>query len=74
MVNRRYPNLIRCAVFAVILASGVKGKRFWRSAIYLPNSISAVALSTMWLQYVFQNKFGMLKQLFGTLGMENWRK
>ncbi|MFR8338575.1 MAG: carbohydrate ABC transporter permease [Eisenbergiella massiliensis] len=63
--------------FAVILASGVKGKRFWRSAIYLPNSISAVALSTMWLQYVFQNKFGMLKQLFGTLGMEkleeiNW--
>ena len=50
--------------FAVILASGVKGKRFWRSAIYLPNSISAVALSTMWLQYVFQNKFGMLKQLW----------
>lgn len=64
-------------MFAVILASGVKGKRFWRSAIYLPNTISAVALSTMWLQYVFQNKFGLLKQLFSTLGIEalakiNW--
>lgn len=57
--------------FAVILASGVKGKKFWRSMIYLPNIVSAVALSTMWLQYVFQNKFGLLKQLFTMLGMEN---
>ena len=54
--------------FAVILASGVKGKKFWRSAIYLPNTISAVALSTMWLQYIFQNKFGLLTQLFTALG------
>lgn len=60
--------------FAVILASGVKGKRFWRSAIYLPNTISAVALSTMWLQYVFQNKFGLLKQLFTFLGLESLAK
>lgn len=57
--------------FAVILASGVKGKKFWRSAIYLPNTVSAVALSTMWLQYVFQNKFGLLKQLFTFLGLES---
>ncbi len=69
---------IGCALLlAVILSSGVKGKKFWRSAIYLPNTISAVALSTMWLQYVFQNKFGLLKQLFTFLGMEtlagiNW--
>ncbi len=60
--------------FAVILASGVKGKRFWRSAIYLPNTVSAVALSTMWLQYVFQNKFGLLKELFTVLGMESLAK
>lgn len=64
-------------LFAAILASGVKGKRFWRSAIYLPNTISVVALSTMWLQYVFQNKFGMLKTLFSFLGLDglariNW--
>lgn len=64
-------------LFAAILASGVKGKRFWRSAIYLPNTISVVALATMWLQYVYQNKFGMLKTLFTALGLEklaqiNW--
>ena len=61
-------------LLAVILASGVKGKRFWRSAIYLPNTISAVALSTMWLQYVFQNKFGLFKQLFTVLGLESLAK
>ena len=61
-------------LLAVILASGVKGKKFWRSAIYLPNTISAVALSTMWLQYVFQNKFGLLKQLFTFLGIESLAK
>lgn len=60
--------------FAVILASGIKGKRFFRSAIYLPNTISAVALSTMWLQYVFQNKFGLLKRLFTTLGLTGLAK
>ena len=57
--------------FAVILASGVKGKRFWRSAIYLPNSISAVALSTMWLQYVYSPKFGLLKSFFSAIGLDS---
>ena len=61
-------------LFAVILASGIKGKKFFRSAIYLPNTISAVALSTMWLQYVFQNKFGLLKQLFTALGLPGLAK
>lgn len=58
-------------LLAAILASGVKWKRFWRSAIYLPNIVNAVALSSMWLQYVYQNKFGLLKKLFGFLGLES---
>lgn len=57
--------------YAVILSSGVKGKSFWRSAIYLPNTVNAVALSTMWTQYVFQTKFGLLKSLFTALGLES---
>ena len=61
-------------LFAAILGSGVRGKRFWRSAIYLPNTISVVALATMWLQYVFQNKFGMLKTLFTFLGLHDLAK
>lgn len=61
-------------LYAVILASGVKGKSFWRSAIYLPNTVNAVALSTMWTQYVFNIKFGLLKSLFTALGLTSLAK
>lgn len=56
-------------LFALILTSGVKGKRFFRSVIYLPNVISAVALGTMWLQYVFNSQFGLFKNIFEALGL-----
>lgn len=51
-------------LYAVILSSGIRGKRFFRAAIYLPNTISAVALATMWIQYVFNVKYGLLSQFF----------
>ncbi|MDO5135401.1 MAG: sugar ABC transporter permease [Eubacteriales bacterium] len=54
-------------LFAVILTSGIRFKKFFRAVIYLPNVVSAVALATMWLQFVFQNQFGLLKNLFTRL-------
>lgn len=62
--------LVTALLFAVILTSGVKFKRFFRSIIYLPNVISAVALGTMWLQYVYNSKYGLLKNFFTSLGMD----
>lgn len=53
-------------LFAVILTSGIRGKKFFRSVIYLPNIVSAVALATMWLQFVFSNQFGLLKPIADT--------
>lgn len=51
-------------LFAVILCTeGFRGKKVFRAIIYLPNIISAVALATMWLQYVFSPKFGIFKQI-----------
>lgn len=38
-------------LFAVILTSGIRFKKFFRAAIYLPNVISAVALATMWIHF-----------------------
>ena len=55
-------------LMAVIVTSGIRGKKFFRAAIYLPNIISAVALATMWIQYIFNYDYGMLNeivQLFG---------
>ena len=60
--------LLISLLMAVILTSGVRGKATFRAIIYLPNVISAVALATMWNQYVFSDKYGMFNdiiQLFG---------
>lgn len=58
-------------LFSVIITSGIKGKNFWRAAIYLPHIISSVALVTMWLQYVYNNQYGMMKKMFEAL---HWQK
>ncbi|MCU0079968.1 carbohydrate ABC transporter permease [Extibacter muris] len=55
--------------FGVILTSGIRGKKFFRAIIYLPNIVSAVALATMWLQYVYSPKFGLLKSVLNALGL-----
>ncbi len=57
-------------LLAGILSSGVRFKRFFRAIIYLPNIVSAVALATMWLQYVYSPKFGLLKSFFESVGLK----
>lgn len=57
-------------LFAVILSTGVRFKAFWRSLIYLPNTVSAVAMALMWTQYVYSNQdFGLLRSVFRALGL-----
>lgn len=50
-------------LFAAILTSGIRFKSAFRAIIYMPNVVSAVALATMWLQYVFSPKFGLFKSV-----------
>lgn len=61
-------------LFAVILTSGIRGKKFYRSVIYLPNIISAVALATMWLQFVYSPQFGLMKSVFSGMGLTELAK
>ena len=61
--------MLLALLFAVILTSGIRGKRFFRASIYLPNIVSAVAMATMWIQYVFNARFGFLNEMFTSLGM-----
>lgn len=61
-------------LFAVILNSGIRGKKFFRAVIYMPNIVSAVALATMWMQYVYNPQFGLAKGIFGWLGMTSLAK
>lgn len=54
-------------LFGVIITSGIRFKKFFRAVIYLPNIVSAVALATMWLQYVYSQQYGLFKNLFTAL-------
>jgi len=56
--------------YAAAISSGVKAKAFWRSIVYLPNIINMVALATMWTQYIYSGRFGLLTTVFSTLGLE----
>ena len=56
-------------LMAVILTSGVRFKKVFRAVIYLPNVISAVALATMWIQYVFNQRVGLFN---GILEFLDW--
>lgn len=61
-------------LLAVILKSGIKGRRFFQAVIYLPNVISAVAMATMWTQYVFNSSYGFLTKFFSAIGLESLAK
>ncbi len=61
-------------LFAVILTSGIRFKKFFRAVIYMPNIVSAVALATMWLQYVYSPRFGLIRSFFEFLHMEELAK
>lgn len=60
-------------VIAVVLTSGIRGAKFFKAAIYMPNIISAVALATMWVQYIFNYDYGLLNQIVKMFGGENIR-
>jgi len=57
-------------VFAVILTGGVRLKRFWRAVIYLPNVIAAIALGTMWINYVYRDNDGLFDRIIMRFGGE----
>lgn len=61
---------------AVILTSGVPArlKVFYRSIIYLPNVVSAVAMGTMWINYVYNSDYGLLHTVFHGIGLTDLSK
>lgn len=59
-------------IFAVALTNGMQGKRFFRSVIYMPNLVSAVAMGTMWLYYALSKEnYGLLNTILSWFGVKN---
>ena len=66
-------SLFLSMVMAVVLTSGIRGAKFFKATIYMPNIISAVALATMWVQYIFNYDYGLLNQIAQLLGGDKVR-
>lgn len=62
--------MVLSMAFAVAFTKKIKFKRFFRSIVYLPNVIAAIAIGYMWLLYVYNNQFGLLTTMFSRLGLQ----
>ena len=60
-------------LIAVVLTSGIRGSKLFRAAIYLPNIVSAVALATMWVQYVLNYDYGLLHTIVPLRSLEKFK-
>jgi len=62
--------MLMSLLLAVILSGNLRGTKFFRAVIYLPNVVSAVAMGAMWINYVYDSNWGLLHNFFSTIGME----
>ena len=66
--------LFLALMLALSLHSIVKYRRIFATIIYLPQVISAVAMGYIWILFVYNNNFGLLKQVFSSLGLTSLAK
>jgi ABC-type sugar transport system permease subunit len=60
-------------MFTAMLNSGIRGKRFFRAIIFLPNVVATIALTTLW-GYIYNPRFGLLNSFFKLVGLEDLSK
>lgn len=55
---------------AVLINSGIKGKKFFRGLIFLPNVIATIALTTMFAFAIYSGRSGFITNFFKLIGWE----
>ena len=61
--------LVLSMLFALAFTKDLRFKKFFRTIVYLPNVIAAIAVGYMWLLYVYNSRFGLLTTTFSKLGL-----
>ena len=66
-------NIVLGLVLAMLLNSGIRGLRFYRTGYFLPYVLSGVAVALLW-RWVFTNQFGLANLLLSYVGIQgpNW--
>lgn len=60
-------------MFTSMLNSGIRGRRFFRAIIFLPNVVATIALTTLWA-YIYNPRFGLLNSFFALIGLDSLAK
>ncbi|WP_224752325.1 carbohydrate ABC transporter permease [Metabacillus arenae] len=60
-------------VMALLLFSPIKGMRFFRSVYFMPFLMSTVAIGILFT-FIYDGSYGIVNQLFGAIGMDNFQK
>ena len=58
-------------VLALILAKGVKGESFFRTAFFIPMVVSTVVIAQLFLK-IYNPNFGLLNTMLESLGLGRW--
>jgi len=56
-------------ILTILVNSGVKGKKFFRAMIFLPNVIATIALTTLWA-FIYHPSYGILNSFFRLIGWQ----
>jgi ABC-type sugar transport system permease subunit len=56
-------------LLSVLANSGIRGKKFFRAMIFLPNVIATIALVTLWA-FIYNPSFGLINSFFSLIGWE----
>lgn len=72
-VSTIIPTMVIGILLAVVLNGNIPGKGFFKSAMYVPNVTSMVAISMIWL-WIYEPSMGILNRMMNWLGlpMRQW--
>jgi len=60
-------------IMTILFSTKIRGKKFFRAMIFMPNVIATIALTTLWA-FIYNPKFGLLTNFFAALGFEELSK
>ncbi|MBC7815245.1 MAG: sugar ABC transporter permease [Burkholderiales bacterium] len=55
-------------IMTMMISSGIRGKKFFRAVIFLPNIIAVIALTTLW-GYMYTPRTGLIAAVFNAIGL-----
>ncbi|MBZ4645678.1 MAG: raffinose/stachyose/melibiose transport system permease protein [Petroclostridium sp.] len=60
-------------LFALILASGIKGEGFFRSVYFIPVVVSTVVIGQLWMK-IYHPEYGLLNVFLKSIGFSSWNR